>query len=525
MVAHILRLRLALLVGALRGDRRRAVRIVFGLAFLSVATVAACVALLSLADAATDVVLVVTVLAGSAVTLGFALAPIIGGVADPLDPRRFALLALPRAPLTGALVVAAFVSVPTLALAVVAVCAGSVWIDHGTPVALAATGVLLGIITCVLLARVCMGLTALFLRERRSRELSGLFVLALLVVVVPVGVFLASLEWDGAVPTQLAEAVAALALTPVGAAWALPGLAAQGAPESPALGVVALIAVGTLVLLAVAWAWVVRRLLTTAERPIISRERAGLGWFAVAPGTPTGAIAARSIQYWFRDRRYLVNLLIIPVAAALITVPLLIAGVPPEVVALVPVPFAALFLGWLPHNDLAYDSTAVWMHFSSGIRGAADRLGRLVPVLLIGLPLLAIAIPVAIAAHGRWAMLPAMTGLSLCLFLSGLGLSSISSVAAPYAVSRPGESPFQQPQRTGASGAIAQAVVLFGAVAVSVPVLWWGFLSLTRDIDYAMTALWAGLGIGLFVLVVGIVAGGVVFERREGRLMEFAETT
>ena len=134
------------------------------------------------------------------------------------------------------------------------------------------------------------------------------------------------------------------------------------------------------------------------ERPISGRERGGLGWFGVAPGTPGGAISARSLVYWFRDRRYIVNILVIPVAAAITAVPLLIAGVPLEIVALVPVPFAALFLGWLPHNDVAYDSTALWMHVASGVRGWSDRIGRLVPVLLIGLPLLAIAIPIAILA-------------------------------------------------------------------------------------------------------------------------------
>ena len=133
-------------------------------------------------------------------------------------------------------------------------------------------------------------------------------------------------------------------------------------------------------------------------------------------------------MYWLRDRRYLVNILVIPVAAALTAVPLLIAGVPLEIVALVPVPFVALFLGWLPHNDLAYDSTAVWMHIASGVRGVSDRIGRLVPVLLIGIPLLAVLIPVAISLHGRWALLPAMVGVCASLFLTGLGLSSISSV-------------------------------------------------------------------------------------------------
>ena len=156
-------------------------------------------------------------------------------------------------------------------------------------------------------------------------------------------------------------------------------------------------------------------------------------------------------MYWFRDRRYIVNVLVIPVAAAITTVPLLIAGVPLEIVALVPVPFAALFLGWLPHNDVAYDSTALWMHVASGVRGWSDRIGRLVPVLLIGVPMLAVAVPIAISVYGRWALLPALAGVCISLFLCGLGLSSIASVVAPYAVSRPGESPFQQPPRTGAA--------------------------------------------------------------------------
>ena len=43
--------------------------------------------------------------------------------------------------------------------------------------------------------------------------------------------------------------------------------------------------------------------------------------------------------------------------------------------------------------------------------------------------------------------LPALAGICLSRFLCGLGLSSIASVVAPYAVSRPGESPFRQPPR------------------------------------------------------------------------------
>ncbi|GAA3211301.1 hypothetical protein [Microbacterium terregens] len=522
MAAHVLRLRIALLLGAVRGDSGHVTRVLLGLLLLVMAAVIACWALLTLRDAPTEVVLAVTVLGGSAVTLGFALAPLIAGATDPLDPRRFIVLGLPGGRLAAVLAVAGFLSVPSFALIAVAVCAAVVWADRGVPGWVTAVGVVLGVATCVLLARVCMALTALFLRERRSRELAGVFALLVLVVAVPVGVFFGSLEWRGQVPSQLAEAVSVLALTPLGAAWAYPGAVAQH--QTGAAAPVLLVALGTLVALGLIWVLLVRRLLSTTERPVAVRVRGGLGWFAVAPGTPGGAIAARSLIYWLRDLRYLVNIAVIPVAAVLTTVPLLFAGVPPEIVALVPVPIIALFLGWFPHNDLAYDSTAIWMHIASGVRGVSDRVGRLVPVLLIGIPLLAVAVPVAVALHGRWAFLPAMAGACAALFLTGLGLSSISSVAAPYAVSRPGESPFQQPQRVGSGAAIAQGAVMLGGILISAPALWWAWLALNGDPDAAMLALWGGLAIGAVVLVVGIAIGSAVFRQRGGRLMEFAES-
>jgi ABC-2 type transport system permease protein len=522
VAAHVLRLRLALLIGALRGDARHIARVVTGLAILVAGTVAVAWAVLSLADADDDVVLAVTVLGGSGVVLGYALAPLMGGVTDPLDPRRFGVFGLPPVRLAAVLGLVGFVSVPTLVLVVVAGSAAVMWSAHGVPLPAALLGALLFVVTCVLLARVATALAAMFLDERRSRELSGLFALAILVIVVPVGVFLSSLEWDGVVPTQVTEAMRVLAVTPLGAAVAFPGLVHAGAEEAWLSLLVALAAVAVLTLV---WGWLVRRALTTTERPVAGRERGGLGWFAVAPGTPAGAVAARSLLYWFGDRRYLANVVIIPVAAAFAMLPLLIAGVPLEIVALVPVPLIALFLGWLPHNDLAYDSTAIWMHIASALRGISDRLGRLVPVLLIGVPLLAIAVPVAVSVHGRWAILPAMIGVCASLFLTGLGLSSFTSAAWPYAVSRPGDSPFQQPQRAGAGAAIAQAFVMLGALALSSPALWWGWLTLTRDTGYGEMTLWGGLGIGAAVLIVGIAAGSAVFERRGSRIMEFAEST
>lgn len=506
------------MLGALRGDRSHVVRLLLGLVLLVAATIVAAVATSSLADAARVTAVTVTVVAGAAATLGFAVAPLVTGAGDPLDPRRFAILGMSPGPLAAVLAAAGVLSVPTLVLLALAVCAAVVWTAHGANPLLAGVSAAVGVLTCVLAARVSMALAALVLRERRSRELAGVFLIGIVVVVVPVGVFLASLEWRGQVPTQLREAVGVLAVTPLGAAWALPA-----ATDATSAWVGALVALVTLLALGGAWFALVRRALTTTERPLAVRERGGLGWFAVAPGTPGGAIAARSLVYWLRDRRYLVNIVVVPIAAVLTTVPLLVAGVPLEIVALVPVPIMALFFGWLPHNDLAYDSTAVWMHLASAVRGASDRIGRLVPMLLIGLPVLAVAVPVAIALHGRWALLPAMVGVCAALFLAGLGLSSITSALAPYAVTRPGDSPFQQPQRAG-SGAGAQGLVLLGALAAAVPAGWWAWLALTRDVSYAMVSMWAGLAAGVLVLIVGVSVGSAVFERRGSRLMEFAES-
>ncbi|WP_375383929.1 hypothetical protein [uncultured Microbacterium sp.] len=522
MAAYVLRLRAALLIGALRGDRAHIIRMSIGIVLLVAATIVTCWGVLSLRTAPIEVVLAVTVLGGSAVTLGFALAPLIAGATDPLDPRRFAVFGLPFGRLATILAVAGLLSVPVMVLTALGVCLVLVWSAHGVAWPIGAIGAILAIVTCALLARVCMALTSLFLRDRRSRELSGVFALAILVVVVPVGVFFASLEWRGTVPTQLGEAVSALALTPLGAAIAFPGRVGQDASSAWASLAVSLT---TIVVLGAAWGWLVRRVLITTERPVSVRERGGLGWFAVAPGTPGGGVAARSLIYWLRDRRYIVNVIVVPIAAALTMVPLIVVGVPVQVVALVPVPIAALFFGWLPHNDLAYDSTALWMHVASGVKGVSDRVGRLVPILLIAVPVLAVAIPLAVLAHGRWAVLPAMVGVCAALFLSGLGLSSISSVVSPYAVARPGDSPFQQPQRAGSASAVAQGLVLLGAIVLSAPALWWAWRALTVDIDEAFTALWVGVGSGLGVLVVGIVIGSVAFRHLGARLMEFAEST
>lgn len=519
MAAHVLRLRLDLLIGSLRGRAGNVARTVLGFAVLALAVAVVCSGLLQLAPASAEVAGAVTVLGGAAIALGYFVAPLVAPWEDPLDPRRFAVFGLEPGRLLATLLPASLLSVSAFALIAVGACLVVLWTAHGVPTALAVVAAALFGLTCVMLSKTAMAVAALVLRPRRSRELTRLFLIGILVVVFPVVVFLASLRWRGRVPSQLLEAVDVLALTPLGAALAAPARAAAGQAAAAPL----MIAVATVIGLVALWAWLAHLLLTTTERPGAGRDRRGLGWFNVMPSTAGGAIAARSLSYWFRDSRYLANLVIVPVMALVAMVPLLVVGVPLSIVVLVPAPLMALFFGWLAHNDLAYDSTALWMHVASAVRGVADRAGRLVPVLLVSLAVLAVAVPIAVGVHGRWALLPALSGLCASLLLCGLGLSSIASAAAPYPASRPGDGPFQQPQRTG--GGLAQGLVLLGAVLLSVPALWWAWLSVSHSTQWAWTALWGGVGIGGGVLLIGIVLGGWIFRRRGARLMEFVEST
>ncbi len=520
MAAHVLRLRAALLIGSLRDERR--VRTLGMLAVVVALTIVVCAAVLSLDDAPLAVARTVVVLGTTALFLGFLLGPILVGAVDQLDPRRFAVFGVDERQMPWILALASFVSVPSLALVAVNLSVCIVAIRLGAPWFGAVLMSVLGTLSTVLAARIGMAINALVLPERRSRELTALFALAVIVVAFPVAVFLASLKWDGRVPVPVASLTDTVGFTPVAAASRfLFAIATDDASASWFSGIVAVVTAAVLWGL---WTWLVRRLLTTTERPVASRERSGLGWFGLLPSNAFGAIASRSLVYWLRDRRYIMNLIVVPVAGALTVLPLLVAGVPLEIAALVPVPVMALFFGWLPHNDVAYDSTALWTHVASGVRGVPDRLGRLIPVVLVAVPVLAISVPLTLLWIDDWRLLLPLTGLGASLLLSALGLSSIVSVIAPYAVSRPGDSPFQQPQRPTSRGAYGPAAAFLGAIVLSVPTGWLFALTMIEGSQFAPATFWTGLATGIVVLVGGVLLGGRVFEREGERLMEFVET-
>ncbi|MET1051219.1 MAG: hypothetical protein ABWX65_01130 [Mycetocola sp.] len=520
MVAQLLGLRLQLLANGFRRSAWQILGVVFGTVAGIGLIIVVGSGLVALRFAPDELARNVLVIAGSFVVLGFVLLPLVFGVDDDMDPRRFAHFGITPRRLSTGLLVAALVSVPSLVIFVLSGFTVATWSRGALPAVFAVIAAAIAVATCVLAARVTTALASLLLSTRRSRELTGVIGTLVLVLIAPAVILLSSVDWSRNGAIVLGDAADVVSWTPFGAVWAIPGDAAMGDIAGALLKLV--IALATVALLWLAWDRLVAHMLVTNEREQVAKSYGGMGWFDALPGRPASVIAARSISYWARDSRYLVSIVIIPIVPIIMVAVFLVVGIPIQVLALLPLPVMAIFLGWSLHNDLAFDSTAIWLHLVSGVRGSADRIGRMFPVLLIGIPLVVIGSMVSILFYGDWAALPSMLGVSTALFLGGVGLSSYISARLPYPAALPGDSPFQQPQASGTLAGLSQSLGLFGSLLVAAPALLFAVLGFTEDPAFHLAALFFGVGAGLIAVIVGVWAGGRVFDRRGPEIMEFA---
>lgn len=522
MVAQFLRLKLRLLANTFRRSAWQLIGLVLGLIYgLGIAIIAfSALAALRLVDEV-DIIRDGLVVAGSATVLGFILLPLVFGSNDTMDPRKFGFFGLDNRRLSFSLALAGLIGIPGLVLAIVLAGTVVTWTrDFGVTV-FAVLAAALAYATCMLIARVSTATAAFVLATRRARELTGVVALLAAVAIAPVLVGLTTIDWSRSGLRVLETAAGWLEWSPLGAAFAAPGDAAAGAWGGAIIKL--LIAAVFLWLVWLAWQALVAKMLVTPERESSKKTYRGLGWFdLVLPGA-AGAIAARSLTYWFRDPRYWVSFIIVPIVPLLLMVPLSIAGLPMLPIALMPVPLMCLLLGWSLHNDTAYDSTAVWVHVASGTRGAADRAGRLVPVVLLGLFIIGIGGATTVFIVDDWRLLPSLLGVSTALLLGGLGVGSIMSAAFPYPAVRPGDSPFQAPQSIGSIGAFVQSLTMLGSIIVAAPAAWFAYRGFVDDPVWHESAFLYGVGAGLFVLVAGIIVGGIVFVKRGPEILAAAQ--
>ncbi|MCS3427969.1 hypothetical protein [Leucobacter aridicollis] len=511
MVARLFRLRVALAGGLFRGSVVRAARVALLLVLcLGVAAVSPFAISWFTEPGGIRNVLDVTI---GAVVLALALLVPLFDSRRNLVPRQFGQFPAKSGSVALSMLVTTIVSWPFLVMLVWLVAlwfARPEWHAAGWigPVAL-----VLAALLAIVAVRFGSGLSQLAIGDRYAgglRLTGGILCIA----VLPLLVFVVAESLRSDTNQVLVDAAGVLGWTPFGAAFAAIGDAIAGDDSTATLrlGVLA----GTTIVLAIAWFGIAAKSLTSIERPrdILSARR-GLGWFERFPAKPAPVIAARQLTYWQRDPRYRIALIALPIAPIAVVAAFLIAGADVALAAALPLPIFMLLLGWSQHNDIAMDSTAIWEHVASGIRGWADRAGRLAPALMFGVPVAVIGSSLTVTFMGDWRVLPAVIGMNVGVLLIATGVASVFSALMPYPATRPGDSPFVQPQWSGSGSGTSQTVSMVVALVLSVAPVW---ISAAAIADPSFMgnifALLFGVGFGLIVLLAGVAIGGRIFDKQ-----------
>ena len=510
MVARLFRLRLALLGGAFRGSFGHGLRASVWFLFLAAAAVGLAFAP-TLVPEDTAARTTVDTLAGAAVLLGIFLVPFFENRRN-LEPKQFATYPASPGAIGFALLVTSFLTWPFVLLVIWLAALRVFRPEWGDPSWFAPVVLVLIALFALASTRVMSGLSKLMVGPFYA---GGLRTVGLLLVVafLPVAVFAGATAFGDDGGSAMSDAADVLALTPFGAPFASLAAAASGDLDA-AFGGLAILGGAVLLLLAV-WvpiAWVSNQRIDRPMQRGIARN--GLGWFERFSSRPSQVIAARQLTYWARDPRYRVALFAIPIAPVFMLGAFWVAGAELSALALVPLPVILLLLGWSQHNDVAMDSTAIWEHVASGTKGRADRAGRLAPVLMIGIPLALIGSSITVTVLGDWRVLPAIVGMNIAVLLVACGVSSVFSVMMPYPTTRPGDSPFVQPQWSGSGSGLAQTLSMLLSLVFAAPAVWFA-VSAILDIEF-IENIWAllfGIGYGLLILVLGILIGGRIFDR------------
>ncbi|SFR92586.1 ABC-2 type transport system permease protein [Microbacterium sp. cf046] len=512
MVVVLLRLRFRVLANTLGRNTFQLVAVILGGVF-SVFLVAAGLGVMLLASTtpapATQAIVVV---GGSALVLAWLIVPLLfDGVDRTLDPLKLARFPVRTRTLMTAVFLVGILWFPGIATFAVSMGTALAWRLFPAAAAVAIITGLLGAATCIIAAQLMTEVAGTLLRGRGAVRVA-IVVVALLLVITPLAVAVVGRTAAGGAETlaSLTSAVGVLGWTPLGAVWSVPGRVAAG-DVSGAAGAAA-IALGTLAVLVVTW----RAVLATAlrvrgERPARTVAGGRLGLLAWAPSTPAGAIAARSLIYWFRDSRQARQLILLPVLPALMLLWWSLFHFEWMAIAIGPVVAALLPLS--AFATLSYDGTAFGAELAAGVRGVHDRLGRAVALVVIAGPATIVVQVVVAAIIGRMPDLPALLGLSLGILLISVGVVSVSSARVVVPVERSGRNAFSAQAGAATASIFASYAVAAVTIVLALPVI---ALMTAALVTGAPLLAWMALAAGL-ITGVGVALGGIVLG---GRLLD-----
>ncbi|THE07448.1 hypothetical protein E1I21_07170 [Microbacterium oleivorans] len=520
MVATVLKLRYRALFNTLARRPWQLVGFIFGLLWglgilTSLTAGIVSLTLFGSLEAAAEV----SIIAGSALILGWVLGPIIvAGMDTSIDARRLAPFPFTRRQTMLALVGTAVTGIPGVVTTLLALISLVLWLRWPLAALAGIPAAVVGVAICVVASRLVAELSGGFGGNRRGREFIGTLVLVVAMLSGPLltGILALLDGGGGSLGDRLAAAADVLPWTPLGAAWSVaPALAAGDGLLALARAGVAIV---SLVLLWWAWSRAVDGATSSPPHQTSRRVKAGkLGLFGVMPTGGIGATWARSLTAWLRDPRYIRQLLVVPIFPVLFA---FIGGVDGFGFAASPV-LVAFMLAIASYTDISYDGTAYATVLATEIRGRDDRLGRLLGAACVGIPLVVVLSVVTVVLSTDAGRLPLVLGAALGVLLTGYGVSAVTSAMIITPVAAPGDSPFKSvPGQTFVSGLMA--FVVWAVIGVlSLPTL---VLAVTGMVQGGEGWAWATLATGVIVgggvVVLGVFLGGRTFDRSGPELFD-----
>lgn len=444
-----------------------------------------------------------------------------------LKSRSFALYGIPHVKqqagmLLGSLFGAISVSC-TIALALWSLAYRSFGI---VPVLVSVIAAPLYVATIVSLSKMLIELLDTILINKRSRNIFYF------VIFVAYMLFVASMNTHS--PSQIVISLgtsfcAVSAFTPLSAAMALPLDAING--NWLALVIRFLICVVTIAAcfaISVFCAKLEPKLLRGEQKTVVKAK--GIGLFAAVPDNIVGAIIARIISVMRRDMRQLF-LLITPLFM------LVVAGgtsfnakgfgsIAQDIGVSGWMIYAAMIMGMVVGNNIAYDGTAFTMHAIIGVKGLHDRLAHAIVwsvicavyFAILGIGVYAFLFFVAnVQQNMNAVMFQTLSPIGVAFATIGIGL--ISSCIAMYPVASI-EKPFSRPQ--GSAGGRSFAAIGFSLLSVVCMIP--SIAAVIAFVVINTNLLWIACILfvvnGLIVLAVGVIIGGKVMDKRMIRIVE-----
>jgi ABC-2 type transport system permease protein len=484
---------------------------------------------ISLTNADADARTVALASMGAVFAIGWALVPVlVAGGDDTLDARRFAPFGVSASRIMPGMLAASLLTLPACFFVFMWLVLCSAWFAEGAAVgALGLVGALVQALSYVALAKVCSAWASRVFASRRARTVA-LIVSGIVLAVAAFAAWRAlSRGLEHLFEANFDTFVNALARTPLVSALTAPQRAAMG--DWGAAAVLLGAAVAWTAVLLLAWrATIAHALVTPSFRAAGNRARpdamvragGGVALLSTSDRTgPAGVVYARIARAYRGDPRYITGLV------ATILLPVLFVAVLIPSFDLDPrwafaAPFVlATSIGWGRHNDLAYDSTAMWLDLVAGSRGEQVMRGRFAAVLTWSLPLVAGAGVVTAWWSGHLSLAPAVAGAAVGALGTSLGVAAITSVVLPYRVPAPGDNPFGAEVGSVGAGLVGQiassAATLVLLPFVIVPCV----LAIAVDGRWGILACVGGIGLGAAALAYGVTIAGRLYDARSGRLL------